>query len=411
MYLKAFSHFAKKINQLIRPTRIDHHLISIAAIDIVSQLQENNYEAYIVGGAVRDILLGFPPKDFDIATSAKPEEIRQIFKHSRIIGRRFKLVHVIYKKEIIEVSTFRTAPIEKIHMKNGILKDNEYGSLIEDIKRRDFTINALYYNPIQKKLIDSYGGENDAKKRTIKLIGEPNKRFKEDPIRVLRALRFAAKLNMNIHRQTLIQIKPSMKLLDTIPHARVFDEILKFFLSGHAKSSYMIFKEYDLTTKYLPALNNLDSNFEEFVLKALNNCDQRIANNKHISPGFIFSVFLWKDVFNLWKKIETKYPHSSIALNEAIESVIFKQNKVFAIQKRFLTAMSEIWRLQIRFENLNQKKVYRLFSHPRFRAAYDFMLIRAESKQFDKNLSEWWVKFVNADDSSRKKIMNKKNYV
>lgn len=342
MYLKAFSHFAKKINQLIRPTRIDHHLISIAAIDIVSQLQENNYEAYIVGGAVRDILLGFPPKDFDIATSAKPEEIRQIFKHSRIIGRRFKLVHVIYKKEIIEVSTFRTAPIEKIHMKNGILKDNEYGSLIEDIKRRDFTINALYYNPIKKKLIDSYGGENDAKKRTIKLIGEPNKRFKEDPIRVLRALRFAAKLNMNIHRQTLIQIKPSMKLLDTIPHARVFDEILKFFLSGHAKSSYMIFKEYDLTTKYLPALNNLDSNFEEFVLKALNNCDQRIANNKHISPGFIFSVFLWKDVFNLWKKIETKYPHSSIALNEAIESVIFKQNKVFAIQKRFLTAMSEI---------------------------------------------------------------------
>ena len=216
---------------------------------------------------------------------------------------------------------------------------------------------------------------------------------------------------MNIHRQTLIQIKPSMKLLDTIPHARVFDEILKFFLSGHAKSSYMIFKEYDLTTKYLPALNNIDSNFEEFVLKALNNCDQRIANNKHISPGFIFSVFLWKDVFNLWKKIETKYPHSSIALNEAIESVIFKQNKVFAIQKRFLTAMSEIWRLQIRFENLNQKKVYRLFSHPRFRAAYDFMLIRAESKQFDKNLSEWWVKFVNADDSSRKKIMNKKNYV
>ena len=169
MYLKAFSHFAKKINQLIRPTRIDHHLISIAAIDIVSQLQENNYEAYIVGGAVRDILLGFPPKDFDIATSAKPEEIRQIFKHSRIIGRRFKLVHVIYKKEIIEVSTFRTAPIEKIHMKNGILKDNEYGSLIEDIKRRDFTINALYYNPIKKKLIDSYGGENDAKKRTIKV--------------------------------------------------------------------------------------------------------------------------------------------------------------------------------------------------------------------------------------------------
>ena len=213
MNLKVFLQFFKKINHLICPTKLNHHLISEAAIDIVLKLQANDYEAYIVGGAIRDILLDRSPKDFDIATNAKPEDIRKIFKYSRIIGRRFKLVHVIYSKETIEVSTFRTVPTEKIHMKNGILKDNEYGSMSEDIKRRDFTINALYYDPINKKLIDTYNGKSDVRKKIIKLIGDPQKRFTEDPIRLLRALRFSAKLNMNIHHDTLKYIKPSMNLL------------------------------------------------------------------------------------------------------------------------------------------------------------------------------------------------------
>ena len=407
MNLVALPQFFKKINQLISPTRINHHLISDAAIDIVLKLQENNYEAYIVGGAIRDILLDYSPKDFDIATNAKPEDIRKIFKYSRIIGRRFKLVHVIYNTETIEVSTFRTAPTEKIHMKNGILKDNEYGSMSEDIKRRDFTINALYYDPINKKLIDTFDGKGDIKKKIVRLIGDPQKRFAEDPIRVLRALRFTAKLDMGIHHDTFKHIKPSMNLLETIPHSRLFDEILKFFLTGHAKKSLIIFREYNLTKKYLPAMNSLNPIFERFVFRALDNCDQRIANNKHISPGFIFSVFLWQDVFELWKKNEAHYSHSSLALNDAIDKVIIKQNKIFPIQKRFLVAMSEIWRLQIRFENLSQKKVYRLFTHPRFRAAYDFMLIRSESDQFEKNLSRWWEEFVNSDDNTRKKLINK----
>ena len=411
MNLKAFPQFFKKINQLISPARINHQLISEAAIDVVSKLQANNYEAYIVGGAIRDILLDYSPKDFDIATNAKPEDIRKIFKYSRIIGRRFKLVHVIYNRETIEVSTFRTAPTEKIHMKNGILKDNEYGSMSEDIKRRDFTINALYYDPINKKLFDAFNGKSDVKKKIIKLIGDPQNRFTEDPIRLLRALRFSAKLDMNIHHDTLKHIEPSMNLLETIPHSRLFDEILKFFLTGHAKNSLKIFREYNLTKKYLPSIDSLNSNFERFVCKALDNCDQRIANNKHISPGFIFSVFLWQDVFELWKKNETQHSHSSLALNDAIDTVIFKQNKIFPIQKRFLTAMSEIWRLQIRFENLSQKKVYRLFAHPRFRAAYDFMLIRSECDQFDKNLSHWWEKFVNSDDKTRKNLITNKIYV
>ena len=411
MNLKAFPQFFKKINQLISPARINHQLISEAAIDVVSKLQANNYEAYIVGGAIRDILLDYSPKDFDIATNAKPEDIRKIFKYSRIIGRRFKLVHVIYNRETIEVSTFRTAPTEKIHMKNGILKDNEYGSMSEDIKRRDFTINALYYDPINKKLFDTFNGKSDVKKKIIKLIGDPQNRFTEDPIRLLRALRFSAKLDMNIHHDTLKHIEPSMNLLETIPHSRLFDEILKFFLTGHSKNSLKIFREYNLTKKYLPSIDSLNSNFERFVYKALDNCDQRIANNKHISPGFIFSVFLWQDVFKLWKNNETQYSHSSLALNDAIDTVIFKQNKIFPIQKRFLTAMSEIWRLQIRFENLSQKKVYKLFAHPRFRAAYDFMLIRSECDQFDKNLSHWWEKFVNSDDKTRKNLITNKIYV
>jgi poly(A) polymerase len=411
MNLVALPRFFKKINQLIRPTKINHHLISDAAIDIVLKLQENDYEAYIVGGAIRDILLDHSPKDFDIATNAKPEDIRKIFKYSRIIGRRFKLVHVIYNRETIEVSTFRTAPTEKIHMKNGILKDNEYGSMSEDIKRRDFTINALYYDPINKKLIDTFDGKGDIKKRIVRLIGDPQKRFAEDPIRVLRALRFKAKLDMGIHHDTFKHIKPSMNLLETIPHSRLFDEILKFFLTGHAKKSLIIFREYNLTKKYLPAMVSLNPSFERFVFKALDNCDQRIANNKHISPGFIFSVFLWQDVFELWKKNEANYSHSSLALNDAIDKVIIKQNKIFPIQKRFLVAMSEIWRLQIRFENLSQKKVYHLFTHPRFRAAYDFMLIRSESDQFDKNLSRWWEKFVISDDNIRKKLIKNKIYV
>ena len=411
MNLVALPQFFKKINQLISPTRINHHLINDAAIDIVLKLQENNYEAYIVGGAIRDILLDYSPKDFDIATNAKPEDIRKIFKYSRIIGRRFKLVHVIYNRETIEVSTFRTAPTEKIHMKNGILKDNEYGSMSEDIKRRDFTINSLYYDPINKKLIDTFDGKSDVKKKIVRLIGDPEKRFTEDPIRVLRALRFTAKLDMGIHHNTLKHIKPSMKLLANIPHSRLFDEILKFFLTGHAKKSLVIFREYNLTKKYLPTMDSLNPNFERFVYKALENCDQRIANNKHISPGFIFSVFLWQDVFKLWKKNEAHYSHSSLALNDAIDRVIIKQNKIFPIQKRFLVAMSEIWRLQIRFENLSQKKVFRLFTHPRFRAAYDFMLIRSESDQFDKNLSHWWEKFVTSDDNTRKKLIKNKVYV
>ena len=212
---------------------------------------------------------------------------------------------------------------------------------------------------------------------------------------------------MDIHHDTFEYILPSMKLLETIPHSRLFDEILKFFLTGHAKKSLIIFREYNLTKKYLPAMDSLNPIFERFVFKALDNCDQRIANNKHISPGFIFSVFLWQDVFKLWKENEAHYSHSSLALNDAIDKVIIKQNKIFPIQKRFLVAMSEIWRLQIRFENLSQKKVYRLFTHPRFRAAYDFMLIRSESDQFDKNLSRWWEEFVTSDDNTRKKLINK----
>ena len=227
--------FQKKITSFFKSNKIDHGLISDAALDTLKILRENKYDAFIVGGAIRDILMGFKPKDFDIATNATPEQVRSIFKKSRIIGRRFKLVHVIYGREIIEVSTFRAKPLQKIQMSNGVLKDNEYGSIEEDAERRDFTINALYYNVEGKNLIDFYGGLKDIQKNQLRLIGNPKLRYREDPIRILRAIRFSAKLKMEINSEALNEIKNSIGLLKSVPYSRLFDEIMKLFLTGHAQ--------------------------------------------------------------------------------------------------------------------------------------------------------------------------------
>ena len=236
--------FQKKIYSFFKLKKINHALISNSALDTLTILKKNNFHAFIVGGAVRDILMGYKPKDFDIATNATPEQVRSIFKRSRIIGRRFKLVHVIYGREIIEVSTFRAKPREKIKMSNGVLKDNEYGSIKEDAERRDFTINALYYDVEDKNIIDFYDGIRDIQDNQLRLIGKPKLRYKEDPIRILRAIRFAAKLKMEIHSESVSEIKNSINLLKSVPYSRLFDEIMKFFLTGHAQESMVLFKKH-----------------------------------------------------------------------------------------------------------------------------------------------------------------------
>ena len=306
--------FQKKITSFFKSNKIDHGLISDAALDTLKILRENKYDAFIVGGAIRDILMGFKPKDFDIATNATPEQVRSIFKKSRIIGRRFKLVHVIYGREIIEVSTFRAKPLQKIQMSNGVLKDNEYGSIEEDAERRDFTINALYYNVEGKNLIDFYGGLKDIQKNQLRLIGNPKLRYKEDPIRILRAIRFSAKLKMEINSEALNEIKNSIGLLKSVPYSRLFDEIMKLFLTGHAQEGMVLFKKYNLSNIYMPSVENNNKLFNIFLAQALKNTDLRIKNSQSVNPGFLLAVFLWHDVEELYKKYKKNFPHPSLAL-------------------------------------------------------------------------------------------------
>jgi poly(A) polymerase len=403
--------FQEKIHSFFKSKRINHELISDSALDTLKILKKNNFDAFIVGGAIRDILMGYKPKDFDIATNATPEQVRSIFKKSRIIGRRFKLVHVIYGREIIEVSTFRAKPRQKIQMSNGVLKDNEYGSIKEDAERRDFTINALYYDVEDKNLIDFYGGLRDIQDNQLRLIGKPKLRYKEDPIRILRAIRFAAKLKMEIHSETLNEIRSSIDLLKSIPYSRLFDEVMKFFLTGHAQESMVLFKKYNLSNIYFPSLENNNKIFNNFLLQALENTDLRIKNDQSVSPGFLLAVFLWHDVDELFKKYKKKFPHPSLALNKAIDDVFHKQARIFPIQKRFSIAMSEIWRLQPKFNSTSSKKIYRLLGHPRFRASYDFLLLRCQTLEISESIGLWWTKFIESNKENQDLLItNKKTF-
>ncbi len=400
--------FQKKIHSFFKSKKINHELISDAAFETVKMLKKNNYDAFIVGGAIRDILMGYKPKDFDIATNATPEQVRSIFKKSRIIGRRFKLVHVIYGREIIEVSTFRAKPRQKVQMSNGVLKDNEYGSIEDDAERRDFTINALYYDVSSKNIIDFYGGLRDIKNNQLRLIGKPKLRYKEDPIRILRAIRFEAKLKMEIHGETRNEIKNSISLLKSVPYSRLFDEVMKFFLTGHAQESMVLFRKYNLSNIYFPSLDNDNKIFNTFLSQSLVNTDVRIKNSQSINPGFLLAVFLWYDVNQLLKKYKKNFPHPSLALNKAIDDVLKNQAIIFPIQKRFSITMSEIWRLQPRFNNTSSKKIYRLLGHPRFRASYDFLLLRCQALEIEQSQGLWWTKFIESNKEKQDFLINNK---
>jgi poly(A) polymerase len=397
----------KKIGSYFSPEKINHDLISPFAIEIIETLINHKYDAYIVGGAIRDILINQKPKDFDIATNATPEQVRSIFKKSRIIGRRFQIVHVVRHYETIEVSTFRSPPQNKIKMANGVFKDNEFGSINEDAARRDFTCNALYYDPVRNKLIDFYGGVKAIQRKELHLIGDPKIRFNEDPIRILRGIRFSAKLSMPLNKSLTDNINHSIPLLDNIPYSRLFDEIMKLFLTGHGVKSMALFKEFQLAYKYFPSLLREES--YAFINQGLINTDFRVSNNKSINPGFLLAVFLWPDVKLTWEK-SSKNIHPTTALNDAIDNTLLKQSKIFPIQKRFSITMSEIWRLQPRFENLNPKRTYRLTGHPRFRAAYDFLLLRSLQDETLKNNASWWTHFMGADEDTRNKLIQQRNF-
>jgi poly(A) polymerase len=376
-------------------------------LEIILSLQKNNYEAYIVGGAIRDILIDQNPKDFDIATNATPEQIRKLFKKSRIIGRRFKLVHVLDGRNIIEVSTFRAKPQEREIMANGVERDNAYGTLKEDAERRDFTSNSIYFNPTNKKLIDFYGGIDDIKNKQLAIIGIPEIRFREDPVRILRAIRFAAKLDLSINSDITSIIHKNINLLENIPYSRLFDEVMKLFLTGHALKSVILFNKFNLSKKFFPVLQSTNPSTQAFLKQGLRDTDKRIHESKSINPGFLLAVFLWRDVNEAWEKRKKVSINNTVALNKAIDFVLSKQSKIFPVQKRFIVTMSEIWRLQPRFKNLNPKRIYRLLGHPRFRAAYDFLLLRNRQGEIDDDLAQWWIKFVEADDKTKSILIKK----
>lgn len=386
--------------------KIDKSLISSAAIKTCEGLQNAGFDAYIVGGAVRDLLLNARPKDFDIATNAKPEEVKRVFKRARIIGKRFRLVHVMWGREMIEVSTFRGHHNNKgdasVDNSGRILRDNIFGSLEDDAARRDFTANALYYNPKTEVVLDFHNGVSDVKKRILRMIGEPTKRYKEDPIRMLRAVRLSAKLGLKIDKDTENPISEMADLLHDVPPSRLFDEMLKLFLSGHAIESINSLRAQHLHHGLLPLLDVVLEQplGEKFVMLALKNTDDRINQGKSSNPSFLFASLLWHEVLKAWEP-HTKQMPKIPALYKAMDDVIQQQAKKLAIHNRFVATMKEIWAMQPRFEQRGGKRPFGLLTHPRYRAAYDFMLLRCESGEIPMEIGEWWTTFADAKPEQR----------
>ena len=387
--------------------------ISSCALKTTQTLQHHNFAAFIVGGAVRDLLLGREPKDFDVATDATPEDVRRLFRRSRIIGRRFRLVHVMCGADTIEVSTFRggdgaedvAARVADVH--GRILRDNVFGNQVQDATRRDFTINALFYDPATQEIWDYHGGVADLKKRRLRMIGDPGQRYREDPVRMLRAVRFAASYGLEIEAGTRKPIRALADLLHNVPPSRLFDEMLKLLLSGYASECVTKLRKEGLHHGLLPLLDVIlvQPMGKRFVMLALKNTDDRVRADKPVSPAFLFASLLWHEVLAAWKSIEAKGMRGIPALYQAMEQVSQVQAEKIAIPRRFATDMKEIWALQPRLLQRTGRRPYRLLEHPRFRAAYDFLLLRCESGEVEPAIGEWWTRFQHAEESERQSML------
>jgi poly(A) polymerase len=386
--------------------------ISPCALTITETLQGHGFAAFVVGGAVRDLTLGWQPKDYDVATDATPEQVRALFRRSRIIGRRFKIVHVMCGREVVEVSTYRGsvsgAEDERLADEHGrILRDNVYGTQEQDATRRDFTVNALFYDPATQKVWDYHGGVADLKRRRLRMIGDPEQRYREDPVRMLRAVRIAASRGLQIESATRKPIEPLAPLLANVPPARLFDEMLKLLLSGHAVECVMQLRKEGLHHGLLPMLDVILEQplGERFVMLALRNTDERVQAGKSLSPAFLFAALLWHEVLVAWKKLEGSGMPPVPALYEAMDQVIRVQAEKLAIPRRYGADMKEIWVLQPRFEQRSGRRAHRLLDNPRFRAGYDFLLLRCQSGELDGALGEWWTRFQDADAEERNALV------
>ncbi|WP_417786602.1 polynucleotide adenylyltransferase PcnB [Stutzerimonas xanthomarina] len=430
MLKKLFQSFRLPLRRLPHPRRTpeilssrQHSLLrndlSRHAVSVVERLQHAGYEAYVVGGCVRDLLLDLEPKDYDVATSATPEQVRAEFRNARVIGRRFKLVHVHFGREIIEVATFRANHPEQdddeanhLASRNEsgrILRDNIYGTLEDDAQRRDFTINALYYDPSTERILDHTHGVHDIRNRLIRLIGDPEQRYQEDPVRMLRAVRFAAKLDFEIEKHSAEPIADLAELLNDVPSARLFDEIIKLFLSGKAERTFDLLLEYDLFAPLFPAsADALEDNPEyagTLIRNALANTDLRIAQGKPVTPAFLFAAMLWPALPMRIAELQARGLPPIPAMQEAAHDLIWEQCQRTAIPKRFTMPMREIWDMQERLPRRQGRRADQLLENPRFRAGYDFLLLRESAGEKTDGLGDWWTEYQEVSESERRNMI------
>ena len=386
--------------------------ISTNALQVINHLNHHGHQAYLVGGSVRDLLLRKAPKDYDVATSATPQQIKKLFRNARIIGRRFKLVHITFQREIIEVSTFRSnLPDDQLQTNDQgmVIRDNVYGTLEQDAWRRDFTINSLYYDVRDGSIVDYTNGFPDVHNKCIQMIGDPGVRYQEDPVRMLRAIRFAAKLHFDIDEQTAKPIFKLGQLINQVSSARLFDEVTKLWQCHESLKAFRLLTQFNLFEKLFP-WTHLSIQQHENALKmieiALENTDARMKDQRPTTPAFLYAVLLWFPMRDLSLKLQAEEEiHPLAALEKAMGKILIDQTQIISIPRRFIQLIREIWLLQYRFAKRVGQKPIQLMNHARFRAAYDFLGIRALAGDESLELADWWTQFQDADEATQLKMI------
>ena len=423
--------FKKNRNQATDQAAPDPHIIprdkhnisrkhvSDAALKVMSVLHKHGYEGYLVGGGVRDLLLGGHPKDFDIATDATPEQVKSLFRSARIIGRRFKIVHVRFGREVIEVTTFRGSHEAETHSRGKrpgnltsaksesgmLLRDNVYGTLEEDAIRRDFTINALYYSSKDFAVYDYTHGIKDLENKTIRIIGDAETRYREDPVRMLRAVRFAAKLGFQLADETAAPICKLAPMLENVPAARMFDEVLKLFMAGHGVATYELMQSYGLFEPLFPqtaaCIEQNQPLANALLVEALRNTDARINAGKPVTPAFLYAALLWPAVEQQVQQLKANGMPEVPALQQAAQQVASAQQQYTSVPRRFGYPMREIWDLQLRLPRRTFRRTENMLENKRFRAAYDFLLLREQAGEDTGNLGKWWTDYQHSSPEHR----------
>jgi poly(A) polymerase len=417
--------------------RIDHELVDERALNVVRTLQERGFEAYIVGGAVRDLLVGLKPKDFDVATDATPEEVKACFRRAFIIGRRFRIVHVVHGRgrdhEVIEVSTFRahldsqdaeqvsgnertskkalSNMTHAVDASGRVLRDNVWGPQDEDAARRDFTVNAMYYDPQRQIVVDYHKGLQDARKKLLRMIGDPASRYREDPVRIIRAVRFAAKLGFEVEPKTRAPIQDMAALLENVPQSRLFDELIKLLQTGHSLKSLEELRKQGLDKGVFPLLDPIlvhsaqGSARRKFIELALTDTDRRVGEGKPVAPSFMLACMLWHDVLALWGAFKERGEAPFPALQQAVDAVFDARIGDISGRGKLGADMREIWMMQPRFDRRVGNSPYSLVDQPRFRAGFDFLRLRADVGELPVELAEWWEDFSLGTDEERRALL------